>query len=284
MYNRTPFFSVIIPVYNRRDFLPIAIESVLKQTFSGYELIIVDDGSTDGTTKLLRSDLSRIKSLIYMYQKHQGISSARNYGIKNANGNFIAFLDSDDRFCRQKLQIAYEHIQNNPGYKIFHTNEIWYKNGKLLPQKAYQKKPTGFVFKQVLKLCCISSSTVVIKKDLFKDIGLFDKNFPVCEDYDLWLRAASKHPICLISRALTIKEGGHLDQQSIKYPALDKFRIDAIHKLIVSNNLTKKQYSLACDEFKNKCCIYIQGALKRGKKIEASYYLNLCKNLGNNNA
>jgi len=166
--SKKPFFSVIIPTYNRKDFLPIAVESVLEQTFSDYELIVVDDGSTDGTAEWLRLSLNRAGAIKYIYQAHQGVSSARNCGIKNAKGEFIAFLDSDDRFCRQKLEITYEHIQNNPDYKIFHTDEVWYRNGKLLPQKDYHRKPTGFIFKQALKLCCISLSTAVVKKTFSK--------------------------------------------------------------------------------------------------------------------
>lgn len=281
--NKKPFFSVIIPAYNRKDFLPIAVESVLEQTFSDFELLIIDDGSTDGTTERLRLSLNRAETIKYIYQPHKGVSSARNRGIKNAKGEFIAFLDSDDRFCRQKLETTYEHIQNNPGYKIFHTDEVWYKNGKPLAQKGYHKKPTGFVFEQALKLCCISLSTTVVKKDLFKDIGLFDKNFPACEDYELWLRATSKYPVYLIPQALTIKEGGHEDQLSKKYPAMDKFRIYALEKILKNKSLSELNRQLAYEEFKNKCDIYINGALKRGKKAEVSYYRNLCENLKKNN-
>lgn len=276
---RKPFFSVIIPTYNRKDFLPIAVESVLEQTFSNYELIVVDDGSTDDTSERLRSNLNRMKAIKYIYQPNNGVSSARNKGIKNAKGEFIAFLDSDDRFCKHKLEITYEHIQSNPSYRIFHTNEAWYRNGKLISQKGYQRKPTGFMFEQALKLCCISLSATAVKKDLFKDIGLFDKDFPVCEDYDLWLRSTSKYPVCLIPQILTIKEGGHSDQLSTKYPAMDKFRICALEKILRNQNLSELNYQLAYKELKRKCDIYIKGALKRGKKTEVSRYSNLCKDL-----
>lgn len=272
---KKPYFSVIIPTYNRRSFLPIAVSSVLEQTFSDFELIVVDDGSTDNTAELFRPGLNRQKCIKYIHQPHQGVSAARNTGIRQTKGEYIAFLDSDDRFCREKLELTYDYIKNNPGYKIFHTDEVWYRSGSLLPQKNYHKKPSGLVFEQALKLCCVSPSTTVIKKEIFDDIGLFDEEFLACEDYDFWLRVTAQYPVYLIPKILTIKEGGRADQQSKKYPAMDKFRINSIRKLLSSNNLTEQQYLLAYKEFKNKCFIYIQGAKKRGKHKEIKYYKDL---------
>ncbi|MCM8774460.1 MAG: glycosyltransferase, partial [Candidatus Omnitrophica bacterium] len=225
---RIPFFSVIIPTYNRCKFLKIAIETVLLQTFNDYELIVVDDGSSDETSELIK----KIKSnIIYIYQKHRGVSSARNKGIKASKGKYICFLDSDDRFRILKLELTYHYIKNFPRYKIFHTEELWYRNGSILPPKVYHKKPEGWVFKEALKLCCISISTVAIKREVFNEVGFFDENLPACEDYDFWLRATLKYPVKLIPHTLTIKEGGHPDQQSKRFPLMDKFRIYAIKKL-----------------------------------------------------
>ncbi|MEI8350452.1 MAG: glycosyltransferase [Candidatus Omnitrophota bacterium] len=273
----TPFFSIIIPTYNRKDFLPIAMESVIEQTFSDYELIIVDDGSTDGTKKAVNklNDPRINKQIKYFWQPHEGVSAARNKGIKESRGGHICFLDSDDRFRQDKLQVTHDCIKKNPEYKIFHTEEIWYRSGELLPQKIYHKKPHGWIFRHALKLCCISPSTVTIGKDVFKEIGNFDTNLPVCEDYDLWLRAALKFPVFLIPEPLTIKEGGHADQQSKKYPAMDTFRIYALKKILQNGNLTKENYSLAAEELRNKCSIYIQGARKRAKHSEVKKYQEL---------
>lgn len=264
------FFTVIIPTYNRQNFLKIAIESVLGQTFSDYELIIVDDGSKDKTSQLVKSYPNpKIK---YIYQPHQGVSAARNKGILNARGEFICFLDSDDRFRQLKLEITYFYIKKYPQYKIFHSEEIWYRNNKLLPQKKYHRKPSGWVFERAIQLCCISISTAAIRKDVFKEVGLFDRDFCVCEDYEFWLRATSKFPVFLIPHYLTIKEGGRDDQQSKKYPALDRFRIRALKKIIETNSLDKEKYSLLLQELKRKCSIYIKGAIKRNKLEEAEYY------------
>jgi len=328
--DKIPFFSIVIPTYNRKDFLKIAVESVLRQTHDDLELIIIDDGSRDNTKQVLDEYLQERRFKIshrvtksqshqvtesegrkaiplraqarslghqvrgiqekadevvtwcrgdlcirYFYQENKGPGSARNRGIREAKGEYIAFLDSDDRFVMRKLEVTYEYIRKNPSFKIFHTEEIWYSNGRLLPQKKIHQKPDGFVFRNALKLCCISISTCCIHRDIFKDVGVFDENMPVCEDYDFWLRVTAKYPIRLIPQPLTIKEGGHLNQQSKKYPALDKYRIYAINKLLDSKMLTEEQYKFAIKELKEKCMIYIKGAEKRGKFEEIKSYIKL---------
>ncbi len=268
-----PFFSVIIPTFNRCNFLKIAIDSVLRQTFKDFELIIVDDGSTDKTPNFIKTITD--PRLRYIKQEHQGISFARNQGVLSSRSDVIAFLDTDDRFKQTKLETTYNYIKKFREVKIFHTEEIWYRNGKLLPPKIYHKKPDGLVFARALTLCCISTSTVVIKKEIFDDIGLFDENLPACEDYDFWLRATAKYPVKLIPEVLTLKEGGHSDQLSKKYPAMDKFRIYAINKLLTFGKLNKAQRGLAIEELRRKCTIYIKGAKKRGKTEDVKSYTRL---------
>ena len=270
---KNPFFSVIIPTYNRAYFLKIAIDSVLAQTFTDYELIVVDDGSQDNTKGLI-NEINNAK-IKYICQPNQGPAAARNRGIKQAKGKFFCFLDSDDRFLNQKLEITYRYIQEYPGHKVFHTEEIWYRKGNLLPQKGYHKKPSGKIFENAAKICCISISTSTIKKEVFKTVGLFDERMLVCEDYDFWLRVTAKFPVCLIGRYLTIKEGGHPDQQSKKYPAIDRFRIYALKKILEGATLNDQDYKIARAELKNKCSIYIKGAVKRGKTDEVNRYRKL---------
>lgn len=283
MHNKKPFFSVIIPTYNRKDFLSIAIGSVLNQNYCDYELLVVDDGSSDKTKDLVKKIYGKNKKVSYIYQKHQGVSAARNKGLLKAKGKFILFLDSDDRFLKEKLRTFSNYIEKNPKYKIFHSEEIWYRKGKVFSQKAYHKKPGGSVFLHALKLCFLSLSTAAINKDIFREIGYFDKNLPTCEDYDFLLRVSSLYPIFLIPKYLTIKEGGHADQLSKKYPAMDKFRIYALEKILRNENLSEPNYQLAYQELQNKCDIYIKGALKRGKETEILYYRNLCEKLKKRN-
>ncbi|MFA5337631.1 MAG: glycosyltransferase family A protein [Candidatus Omnitrophota bacterium] len=273
------FFSIIIPTYNRKQFLKIALNSVLAQTFDDYEIIIVDDGSTDGTRSMFEGQnpwtQARGKKAKYIYQQNKGPAAARNTGIKQAKGEFICLLDSDDRFREDKLKVAYEYIKKYPQYKIFHTEEIWYKDGALLSQKIYHKKPSGSVFGNSVKICSIGTSTAIIQKDIFTEIGLFDENLLACEDYEFWLRVTNKRKVLLIPDYLTIKQGGHPGQQSFKYEAMDTFRIYALKKILESNELTKDNFKIAADELKRKCEIFIKGALKRGKIKEVEYCRSL---------
>ncbi|MFA5007865.1 MAG: glycosyltransferase family A protein [Candidatus Omnitrophota bacterium] len=276
-----PLFSVIIPTYNRAKFLKIALDSIIAQTLNDYEVIIVDDGSTDETKTMLetmrKASSALNKNTRYFYHENKGPAAARNYAFKQAKGEFICFLDSDDRFREDKLEITQQYIKNYPQYKIFHTEEIWYRKGALLSQKIYHKKPSGEVFENAVKMCSISMSTAAIKKDIFDDIGYFDESMPACEDYDFWLRAASKYPVFLIPYCLTIKEGGHPGQQSFRYPAMDTFRIYALKKILESGKLSGDNFKIAANELRRKCEIFIKGALKRGKTEEAGYCQSLIK-------
>ncbi|MDD5195604.1 MAG: glycosyltransferase [Candidatus Omnitrophica bacterium] len=278
MHSSNPFFSIIIPTHNRKYFLEIAVNSVLYQTYADFELIIIDDGSTDGTLNAIRHTLNA-ENIKYIYQENRGPAAARNRGINEARGKFICFLDSDDRFRKEKLEITRYYIEKMPQYDIFHTNEIWYRKGELLPQKIYHAKPTGFVFENALKLCCISISTVAIRRDIFNAVGLFDENMPACEDYDFWLRVTPDKPVCLIPHYLTIKEGGHPDQQSFRFNSMDKFRIYSIEKILKNTMLPDTLRAIAFNELKRKCKIYIEGARKRAKMQEVEYVTKLLREL-----
>jgi glycosyltransferase involved in cell wall biosynthesis len=268
--NAQTFFSVIIPTFNRRGFLKKAVDSVLGQTFTGFKLIIVDDGSTDGTGELIKSyNDPRIE---YTYQDNTGVSSARNKGLSMATGGFVAFLDSDDFWVPEKLEKSDEHIQLFPDISIFHTEEVWYRDGKLLNQKKKHKKPSGFVYTNALPLCCISISTAVIKKDVFESVGSFDEDMEACEDYDFWLRATQKYEVKLIPEDLTIKDGGRADQLSSSVWGLDRFRIRSLEKMLNSGTLDPEYRNATLKELREKCRVFAEGSRKRGKSEIAEYY------------
>jgi glycosyltransferase involved in cell wall biosynthesis len=269
-----PEISVIIPVYNRGEFLIKTINSVLSQTYKNFELIIVDDGSTENIKKIINSFAQKI---IYCKQANKGPASARNMGIDKSKGKFIAFLDSDDCWHKDKLLFQAEAMRNNPSYLISHTQETWYRNNKLLNQKRKHKKCNQYIFDNCLPICMVSMSTVMVRKKLFTKIGLFDENLPCCEDYDFWLRISAKYPFLLIDKALTSKYGGRIDQVSyIHKTGIDTYRIQAIKKLLdKTNTLTIKQRHLTIEELKRKCTVYGMGCLKRNKIKEGNYYLEL---------
>jgi hypothetical protein len=135
------------------------------------------------------------------------------------------------------------------------------------------------IFERSLELCLVSPSAVMIQKNLFNAIGVFDENLPACEDYDLWLRISSRYPIDLIDIPLTIKRGGHEDQLS-RAAGLDRFRIQSLEKIILSGQLTQSQYRTAVRKLRDKCVIYAGGCRKRGRWAEAESYETLAESMG----
>jgi len=261
--------SVIITTYNRRDFLQEAVESVLGQDYEDTEIIIVDDGSTDGSFDVVRG-----LPVHYAWKENGGISSARNLGISLCQGDYVAFLDVDDLWKRHKL-CTQMSIMEGTEYALSYTDEIWLRNGQFLNQRKRHRKYTGHIYEKCLPLCIISPSSSVIRRDVFARIGLFDESLPVCEDYDLWLRICSRYPVLFIPEPLIIKRGGHPDQLSRNYETMDQYRIRSLARLLESGVLTEEQASQTLEELRRKCAVVGKGAQKRGKWDQAEYYLSL---------
>ena len=271
-----PLVSVIIPTYNRGWILAEAIDSVLAQDFKEYELIVVDDGSTDNTREILDT---YGQDIVVLRQVNKGVSAARNRGIAEAGGALVTFLDSDDLWLSRKLSRQVEFFNLNPDALLNQTEEIWIRNGVRVNPKERHRKPSGMIFERSLGLCLVSPSAVMIQKTLFDAVGVFDENLPACEDYDLWLRISCRYPVHLIETPLIIKRGGHGDQLS-KAPGLDKFRIQSLEKIIESGRLTESQCRAAVYKLQDKCAIYAGGCRKRGREAEAKYYEALAASMG----
>jgi glycosyltransferase involved in cell wall biosynthesis len=269
--SENPLVSVIIPTYNRAWVLKEAIDSVLAQEFKDFELIVVDDGSTDNTGEILDS---YEQDILVLRQSNKGVSAARNRGIVEATGRLVAFLDSDDLWLPRKLSSQVDFFNSNPAAVINQTEEIWVRNGVRVNPKTRHHKFSGMIFERSLALCLVSPSAVMIKKNLFSEIGVFDENLPACEDYDLWLRISCRYPVHLIETPLIIKRGGHADQLS-KASGLDKYRIQALKKIIASGQLEPDSYRAAVQTLQEKCAIFAAGCRKRGKDAEARYYEEL---------
>jgi glycosyltransferase involved in cell wall biosynthesis len=266
--SKNPSVSVIIPTYNRGWILGEAIDSVLAQEYSDYELIVVDDGSTDDTQEIL--DLYG-QDIVVFRQPNQGVSAARNLGIAESRAELVAFLDSDDLWLPQKLTRQVAFFQSNPVALICQTEETWVRNGVRVNPKKRHQKLAGMIFEPSLALCLVSPSAVMIRKTLFDTVGLFDESLPACEDYDLWLRVSCRYPVFLIDEPLVIKRGGHQDQLS-KAAGLDKYRIRALTKMVKTGQLSKPQTRAAVQTLKEKCAIFANGCRKRGREDEAQYY------------
>lgn len=269
--------DVIIPTFNRATKVVRAISSVFEQTFNDYQIMLVDDGSNDNT----QAAVSKFRNAL-TYTAHasnKGVSAARNTGIGQSSSPFVAFLDSDDYWLPEKLSVQMRFFEENPRATACQTEETWIRNGHRVNPKEIHLKPSGDIFEPSLKRCLVSPSAVMLKRSLIEDIGLFDETLPACEDYDLWLRIACRYPVYLIKEHLVVKEGGHPDQLSGRFDGMDRFRINAMVKLIESGVLNKRQLSATVEELSHKCRIYGNGCLKRKKSEEAVYYLQLPDNL-----
>ncbi len=264
-----PLISVIVPTFNRWPVLSRALDSVRAQRFRDFELIVVDDGSTDGTAE----ELKRAGLPLRLFATaRKGVAAARNFGVSRARGDSIAFLDSDDAWLPRKLETQAAFMAGRPGAKICQTEEIWIRNGVRVNARAVHRKPDGDIYPRCLDLCLVSPSAVMISRELFERFGGFDESFPVCEDYDLWLRIGAQFPVPLIAEPLVVKYGGHADQLSRSTWGLDRYRVLALQKVLRSGSLDAARRAAALEALRRKAAILAQGARKRGREEEARAY------------
>ena len=261
--------SVVIPTYERIATLSRAVDSVMAQTFSGFELIVVDDGSTDATDEMILRDYPAVR---LHRQENTGVSSARNAGVALASGEWIAFLDSDDAWLPEKLERQLSHLAQEPELRLSHTDEIWIRNGKRVNQPKEYAKSGGSIYRRCLPLCCICPSSALIRRDLFDEIGGFDETFPVCEDYDLWLRITAREPVHYLDEALVRKYGGHEDQLSSITWGMDRYRTRALEKILSEEILSLADRILTKEILVRKLRILVAGARKRGNQEVVAEY------------
>ena len=262
--------SVIIPTYNRLPFLVPALNSVLEQTCRIHEIIVVDDGSTDGTVEFL---LKNFPAVSVISQKNQGVSSARNTGIRQATGEWIALLDSDDIWLPEKIEKQVHFLSQNKSYRACQTLEKWIRNGNhVIPPKYLDKSENG-LFQRSLQRCIICPSSVLLHSTIFKEIGLFDESLPLCEDYDFWIRLLLKNKIGLLEELLVIKNGGHADQLSMSTWGLDRYRIQSLEKIVTAETLDQVQEKMILETLIEKIHLSIQGFQKHNKIRESENYM-----------
>jgi len=257
--------SVIIPTFNRLSLISRAIDSVLKQTLKPFEIIVVDDGSSDNTSTLIKNNYKSVKLI---KQKNLGVSKARNVGIKNSSGDWIALLDSDDEWKKNKLEVQIKSLSEHDYYSVCHTNEIWIRNGTRVNQKKRHQKYGGYIFDKCLDICRISPSSIIFQKNIINEVGWFDENLSICEDYDLWLRITANFKILFIDKPLVIKYGGHSDQLSKSVNGIEAYRIKSLENLLSNTRLIKDYKRLTIEMLITKLRIYKKGLLKRRKSNE----------------
>lgn len=258
--------TAIVPVFNRPLELQRAITSIVNQTKAVDEIIIIDDGSSDSTAEVIQQFKNKHPDLIHsFYQKNEGVSAARNLAIQHAKGDWIAFLDSDDEWLENKIETFLE-IHQQQDCLLFHSDEIWIRNGVRVNAMKKHQKQGGWIFKNCLPLCVISPSASIIHKSIFDKVGVFDETLPACEDYDLWLRICHQYPVTYSEQLLIKKYGGHEDQLSSKYWGMDRFRIYAIDKLLKNNHLSVENEAAAINMLCKKTKILLKGAHKHNNQ------------------
>lgn len=261
--------SVVIPTFDRAERVERAACSALAQTVPPFEVVIVDDGSTDGTAQRLAQRLPAVRVL---RQANAGVSAARNRGVESARGDWIALLDSDDEWLPDKLERQIAALARAPEFRVAHCDEIWIRNGKRVNPRHKHRKTGGWIFERCLPLCVISPSAVLLEKGLLAELGGFDETLPACEDYDLWLRLCARQPVLFVDEPLVVKHGGHPDQLSRSVWGLDRFRIQALEKALRDPVLSAGQRAAVRHQLERKLAIVIGGAEKRGRDAVAREY------------
>ncbi len=264
--------SVIIPAFNRKKLLLRAINSVLSQTYQNFELIVVDDGSNE--------DLSEVAKLvaenehIFFSTENSGVASARNFGASIASGNWLAFLDSDDKWLPTKLEEQINFIEKFPEFKITHCNETWFRNGQRISQKNNFKPAQGESFFESVKLCNISASAVFLQREFFEELGGFDERMKICEDYDFWIRASLESKVGFLEKRLVEKYRLKENQLSSSEPAIDRFRVFSLAKILLNENLNSEQIKAVLEQISFKSEILSNGAKKRNNENSFQIFKN----------
>ena len=260
--------TVVIPTYNRYSVLKRALTSIFNQTHLAHEVIVIDDGSNDATKNIIQ-DFPKIR---YFYQENKGVSAARNLGIEKANCDWIAFLDSDDVWHKEKL---HEHLlfhKCNKEALMSYTDELWIRNSIEVNIPKKFAKYGGNIFLQSLSHCIIAPSSALVHKELFKSVGVFDESLEVCEDYDLWLRISLSHFVGLIDKKLMTKYGGDEDQLSTKHWGMDRFRVRALENLLMNAHESQIYKNEILQMLLQKYTLLLKGAIKYDKIAEIKIY------------
>lgn len=260
--------AVVIPTHNRAPVLAAALDSVLQQSAPPDECLVVDDGSTDGTENLVRRSYPGVT---YLRQPHRGVSAARNLGIRQARADWVAFLDSDDRWMPGKLA-AQRRALESCDRVICHTDELWIRHGRRVNPMRKHRKHGGWIYRHCLPLCAISPSASMVRRDVLMDAGGFDESLPACEDYDLWLRLCARHPVLYLDQPLVIRYGGHDDQLSSSFWGMDRFRVAALEKMLDDEALPGPDRRRTLETLVAKLRVLVNGARKRNnRRVIAAY-------------
>jgi hypothetical protein len=274
--------SAIVPVAARPALLSGALRSILEAEVLPAQLIVVLNAG--GTERPMRAADRAAADAVFRDAADSGVElrlteceeagpgPARNAGVALARETWLAFLDSDDLWTPPKLARQMRFLNARPHLTAVHTAETWIKDGRTLAQPAHLRPRAGRCLRESMSHCLISCSSLVIRRDVFGELGGFDPAFRVCEDFELWLRLLARRPIGLVPEALTIKQSGDWPQESRRFHSLDALRIQAILKLARERSaaLSPAELSAARQVCFTKLEILRRGAARHGSRARVA--------------
>lgn len=250
----TTLFSIIVPTYNRADLICETIDSILKQRYKNFEIIIVDDGSTDHTEKVIHSSYDRVNEIRYIKQKNAERGAARNLGVKYAKGDYVNFFDSDDLMLDNHLLAAQDFVQDvNP--EVFHLNyEIRNEEGKVTGAGPAVETAN----RDLIKGNFLSCNGVLIRKDIaLANPFSEDRELSAMEDWELWLRLASKYTITMMNKVTSVIVNH--DERSVLQTNKDKLisRVENLIGKVTKNPDVMAYYKKDISKFEASCYTYV---------------------------
>lgn len=211
-----PTVSVVITCYNYGKYLEGCLMSVIKQTYKDIEIIVVDDGSTDNTIEVM-GYFKETPNIIYIWQENSGQTRAKNVGIKSSTGNYVAFLDADDRWCPDKLEKQMTCFENDKNGVVYCRAKYLDENDQPLDYEMtdpYLQPRRGFVTDWLFYNNFVQFSSTVVRKECFEKFGTFDESLKMAIDWDLWLRLSTAYTFDYVDERLFYYRMGHSGQMS----------------------------------------------------------------------
>jgi glycosyltransferase involved in cell wall biosynthesis len=272
--------SIIIAAYNGEQYIAEALSSVLAQTYRDFEIVVVDDGSSDRTSAIVKEHIEKRPGKIrYFYQKNKGIAAARNTGIRNSSGEFIAFIDQDDLWLPQKLEEQICYFKKNPEAALVYTDSIEFGDrASTMESPAYE----GDIFIELLKNNFIPALSVMVREDVFKNIGYFDEDRDImgCDDYDMWLRVSYKYKVGHIKRKLVrwrASSSGYTFTHNYKMLTAKLKVIKKISSLYTLKPKRNKSIRNTINTLRHDFTVYVLKRMIRLRKIDPTFLLKQLK-------
>lgn len=289
--------SVIVPTYNRKEAVTDTIQTIFKQSYRDFELIVADDGSTDGTPMhlfdlmgaqpeaieiLSRWNPGSVKpfshafcsngtTVQYHYGINRGLSAARNRAIRAARGEYLSFIEPDDSWEENHLSAHVDYVTEKPEVKVMRVSEVWVKDGKPRPVRAL-KTPSGSIFEHSLEICPISVSAATFHRSCFAECGTFDENLPSCEEYDFWLRVSSRFEVHHVEGITLNRRTSKLPTTTSRAWSRDRFRVYALEKAFQCGHLSPEQRFMVAQEIVRKCERLVDGFRRQKSDERSNFY------------